>query len=123
MTAPVAEPWTITRILDWVRKDFAGKGMPSPRLDAELLLAHVMGLKRIDLYVRFEQPLQQEELARVRARLASGEKKPTPMHPPTLSECCSSSSRTRAMNFSITRGGRSPRKSRPTSCVPLSLRM
>lgn len=67
MTAPVAEPWTITRILDWVRKDFAGRDMPSPRLDAELLLAHVLGLKRIDLYVRFEQPLQQDELARVRA--------------------------------------------------------
>lgn len=63
----MAEPWTIARILDWVRKDFAGKGLPSPRLDAELILAHTLGLTRVDLYVRFEQPLQQSELASVRA--------------------------------------------------------
>jgi release factor glutamine methyltransferase len=59
--------WTIARVLDWTRQDFAARGMGSPRLDAELLLAFVLELRRVDLYVRFEQPLGADELARVRA--------------------------------------------------------
>lgn len=37
------------------------KGVESPRLNAERLMAHVLGLSRVDLYLRFEQPLKQEE--------------------------------------------------------------
>jgi release factor glutamine methyltransferase len=59
--------WTIARVLDWTRQDFAARGMGSPRLDAELLLAFVLDLRRVDLYVRFEQPLGADELARVRS--------------------------------------------------------
>ncbi|MFO0630158.1 MAG: HemK family protein methyltransferase [Polyangiales bacterium] len=36
------------------------------RLDAELLVAHALDLRRIDLYLRFEQPLSDVELARIR---------------------------------------------------------
>ena len=43
--------------------------MESPRLDAELLLAGVLGLKRLDLYLQFDRPLQPEELDRMRERL------------------------------------------------------
>jgi release factor glutamine methyltransferase len=49
--------WTIKALLAWTADHFAKKGLDSPRLDAELLLAHVLDCKRIDLIVRYdEQP-------------------------------------------------------------------
>jgi release factor glutamine methyltransferase len=45
----------------------AGKGVPDARLDAELLLAHVLGVRRLDLYLQFERPLTPEEVAVYRA--------------------------------------------------------
>ena len=41
-------------------------GSPTPRLDAELLLAHGLGLSRIELYTQFERPLDEDELAACR---------------------------------------------------------
>ena len=61
------EIWTIGRILKWTEKFFRGKGMDTPRLDAEVLLSAVLGQPRIHLYVHFDQPLVPEELARYRA--------------------------------------------------------
>jgi release factor glutamine methyltransferase len=43
------------------------KGVESPRLDAERLLARALGLSRIELYTAFERPLSDEELAASRA--------------------------------------------------------
>jgi release factor glutamine methyltransferase len=41
-------------------------GSPTPRLDAELLLAHGLGLSRIELYTQYERPLDDDELAACR---------------------------------------------------------
>ena len=46
------QPWTIGRLLDWTTKFLGQKGSESPRLDTEVLLAHALGCKRIDLYTR-----------------------------------------------------------------------
>jgi release factor glutamine methyltransferase len=43
---------------DW----FAGRGIASARLDAELLLGHVLGLERLQLYTSFDRPLERSEL-------------------------------------------------------------
>lgn len=40
----------------------AAHGSTSPRLDAEVLLAHALGLRRLDLYLQFERPLTEAEL-------------------------------------------------------------
>lgn len=61
------ETWTVGRVLAWVTKDFAGRGLDSPRLEAELLLAHVLGCNRIQLIVDRDRPLAPHELAAYRA--------------------------------------------------------
>lgn len=58
--------WTIGRILKWTEQYFKNKGIESPRLDAEVLLAHVLEKQRIYLYVHFDEPLQPGELAAYR---------------------------------------------------------
>ena len=45
-------------------------GSASARLDAEVLLAHTLGVGRIDLYVRFDRPMSEQELARYRGLVA-----------------------------------------------------
>jgi release factor glutamine methyltransferase len=50
-----ADPWPIRRLLKWTEDFFRDKKIDSPRLDAQILLAHVLGCKKIDLYVRSEE--------------------------------------------------------------------
>lgn len=42
------------------------RGVPNPRLDAEVLLAHVLGVERIQLYLQFDRPLTEEEIGAYR---------------------------------------------------------
>ena len=46
--------WTIARLLKWTQQYFAERQLDSPRLSAEILLAHVLGRDRIELYTRYE---------------------------------------------------------------------
>ena len=45
------------------------KGIESPRINAELLLAHILSCKRLNLYLSFEKPLTEEELQKYRELL------------------------------------------------------
>ena len=54
--------WTILKLLEWTTAYFKSHAIESPRAAAELLLAHVLKLKRVDLYVRYDQPLIAAEL-------------------------------------------------------------
>ena len=49
-------PWTIGGLLDWTARYLAEKDSEYPRLDAEVLLAHALDCRRIDLYTRYEEP-------------------------------------------------------------------
>jgi release factor glutamine methyltransferase len=60
---PKDTEWTILNLLKWATGYFTSHGIDSPRATAEILLAHLLDLKRIDLYIRFDQPLQKDELA------------------------------------------------------------
>lgn len=55
--------WTIKSILLWTTGYFKKHKIESPRLDAELLLAHMLKKKRIYLYTDFEQILNKDELS------------------------------------------------------------
>ncbi len=64
MQKPFDSPWTILDLIQWTTTYFKSHQIDSPRLTVELLLAHVLGIDRIELYMRFDQPLSSEELAR-----------------------------------------------------------
>lgn len=61
-----AEPWTISRVIRWAAEDFAKRGNPSPRLDAELLLGKVLGVDRVRLVLDAQRPLADPELGEYR---------------------------------------------------------
>jgi release factor glutamine methyltransferase len=56
------ETWTIQKLLNWVTEYLTNKGIDSPRLSAELLLSHVLGLKRIELYTKHDQVVGKQQL-------------------------------------------------------------
>lgn len=64
------ETWTVLRVLRWTAGYFGERGLGSPRLDAELLLASTLGLDRVGLYLRYDQPLTEDELTAYRRRVA-----------------------------------------------------
>jgi release factor glutamine methyltransferase len=53
-------PWTIGRLLQWTTQYLGDHASESPRLEAEVLLAHARGCKRIELYTAFEEPASDE---------------------------------------------------------------
>lgn len=62
----MSDSWTLLKLLRWATEFFTGKGIDNPRLDAELLLAHVLGLDRVGLYMNYDRPLDAEELNKLR---------------------------------------------------------
>jgi release factor glutamine methyltransferase len=73
MTAPEAArsadggaEWTVGRLLGWTTEWLTARGSESPRIDAEVLLAHVRGSPRIALYTAFGTVVGEAERGRFR---------------------------------------------------------
>jgi len=62
----VSADWTLMEFLRWTADFFKQHGVPQARLDAEVLLAHVLGCSRMDLYLAFDKPLGEADRARYR---------------------------------------------------------
>jgi release factor glutamine methyltransferase len=62
----MAETWTTGKLLEWINGYFLKNGIDSPRLSAEMLLAHILKVKRIDLYVQFEKAVDEALLPPLR---------------------------------------------------------
>ncbi len=58
--------WTILELINWGKGFFEEKGVDSPRLTIELMLAHTLKMPRIQLYTAFDRPLLATELAALR---------------------------------------------------------
>jgi release factor glutamine methyltransferase len=58
------DPWTVLRMMRWSAEYLESKGVVPGRLDAELLLAHALGVERLALYLEFDRPLTRDELDR-----------------------------------------------------------
>lgn len=65
MTQP-AQVWTIEAVVKWATDDFRARGIESPRLDAEVLLAHALAATRMQLILDAKRPLAPAELSKFR---------------------------------------------------------
>lgn len=59
--------WTIRSVLASAAEVLARAGIPEPRFDAEILLAHALGCDRLHLFLALDRPLDEAERARYRA--------------------------------------------------------
>ena len=57
---------TVGEVLKASTEFLAGKGVPSPRVDSEHLVARALGVSRLDLYLQHDRPLGAAELAQAR---------------------------------------------------------
>ncbi len=62
----MTDRWTTLKLLAWTQDFFAKKDVDAPRLTAEVLLAHALSCDRVRLYLDFDKPLGDPELARFR---------------------------------------------------------
>ena len=60
---PKSNDWSIIKILTWTESYFKDHSIDSPRLTAEMLLAYCLSIKRLDLYLQHDRPLQIDELS------------------------------------------------------------
>jgi release factor glutamine methyltransferase len=69
--------WTVRKLLEWTPGFFVKKGVDQPRLAAELLLSHVLGVARIQLYTGYDKVVGEAQLARFRDLVKrAGEQEP-----------------------------------------------
>lgn len=64
------EIWTTLKILAWTKDYLLSKGVENARLEAEWLLCAATGLDRVGLYLQYDKPLNDSELAAYRALVA-----------------------------------------------------
>jgi release factor glutamine methyltransferase len=65
-SAGAAKVWTVGGLLQWTEQFFGQKGVESPRLDAQILLAHVLGCDRIHIYTRFTEEVGEDRRGQFR---------------------------------------------------------
>jgi release factor glutamine methyltransferase len=69
------ERLTIKEILQKTTDHFKKYGILTPRLDAEVLLADLLDIERIELYVQFDRPLEETEIDEYRERVIQRSKR------------------------------------------------
>lgn len=68
------QTWTTRGLIRWIDGHLAGKGIDSPRVCAEMLVGHVLGVDRMRLYMEADRPAAPAELERLRALVARAAK-------------------------------------------------
>ncbi|MDD2734004.1 MAG: peptide chain release factor N(5)-glutamine methyltransferase [Desulfuromonadaceae bacterium] len=74
------EVWTTLKVLAWTKEFLLAKGIVNARLEAEWLLCAVTGLDRVGLYLQYDKPLNESELAEYRAKVARRAKREPLQH-------------------------------------------
>ena len=89
------ELWTTLKVLDWTKEFLFSRGVENARLEAEWLLCAATGLDRVGLYLNFEKPLNEEELAVYRGMVARRGRREPLQHILGTQEFC-------GLNFEVT---------------------
>lgn len=58
--------WTIRALMEWTERHFQKKGIDAPRLEAQLLLAHALECRRVELYTRWDEIVGDDRRGRFR---------------------------------------------------------
>jgi release factor glutamine methyltransferase len=66
LTQATPPSWTIGSLVKWATDDFRTRSIESPRLDAELIVGHALGLTRTEVIVNSDRPLDAKELSTLR---------------------------------------------------------
>jgi len=66
MNSRTDQVWIVLSMLEWGTEYFEKKGVDSPRMSVEWLLAHVLNVKRLDIYLQYDRPLSEDELNALR---------------------------------------------------------
>lgn len=74
------EVWTTLKVLSWTKEFLLSKGITNARLEAEWLLCAVTGLDRVGLYLQYDKPLNESELAEYRSKVARRAKREPLQH-------------------------------------------
>ncbi|MBC8525721.1 MAG: peptide chain release factor N(5)-glutamine methyltransferase [Candidatus Cloacimonetes bacterium] len=61
--------WTIKDVLLWTTRYFETKNIQSPQLNAEMIIAKVLNCSRMELYLKFDKPLNPIEREKIRKLL------------------------------------------------------
>ena len=75
-----SETWTTLKVLNWTKSYLAEKGVENARLEAEWLLCAALNLDRVGLYLNFDKPLLDSELAAYRSMVARRAKREPLQH-------------------------------------------
>ena len=74
------EVWTTLKVLTWTKEFLLSKGIVNARLEAEWLLCAVTGLDRVGLYLQYDKPLNESELAEYKSKVARRAKREPLQH-------------------------------------------
>lgn len=58
--------WTVRDVLNWTSRKFADLDLPSPLLDAQLLIGSVLSLSKVQIYTQLDRPLIESERGQLR---------------------------------------------------------
>lgn len=58
--------WTLLKILQWTSDFFKQKNISNARMDAEYIIAHALGIGRLDIYLKFEEEISTEARAKIK---------------------------------------------------------
>ena len=58
--------WRVIDLIKWGEKYFTDNGFDNPRKEIEILIQDILECSRVDLYLRFEEPLSKIQLVKLR---------------------------------------------------------
>lgn len=89
------ERWTTLKVLTWTKEFLLSKRISNARLEAEWLLCAALGLDRVGLYLQYDRPLNDSELALYRAMVSRRARREPLQHILGSQEFC-------GLNFDVT---------------------